>query len=153
VPQRGLECLTEKLRFGIRPSRSMRRATDRSFEVSRKSYYTVTTPLLLPRGPTVRAQRPGWTWLSPWSPGQNVAGAGFNLPPPWSRTRFRRLLNSIEFCGRQAIGNEGLAANALLLVDSLFSFGALTATKSSTVQNSLVYPHSVLISFWILESC
>jgi hypothetical protein len=33
------------------------------------------------------------------------------------------------------------------------SFGASTATKSSTVQNPLVYRRWVLISFWILDSC
>ena len=35
----------------------------------------------------------------------------------WSRTRFRRLLNATEFCRLHAIGVEGFAATALLLVD------------------------------------
>jgi hypothetical protein len=46
-----------------------------------------------------------------------VGERGFEPPTPWSRTRFRQLLNSIEFCRRQAIGIEGFAGTALLLVD------------------------------------
>ena len=46
-----------------------------------------------------------------------VGKRGFESPPPWSRTRFQQFLNSIEFCRRQAIGVEGFAGTALLLVD------------------------------------
>ena len=42
-----------------------------------------------------------------------VGERGFEPPTPWSRTRFSRLLNSIEFCRPQAIGIEGVAASAL----------------------------------------
>jgi hypothetical protein len=46
-----------------------------------------------------------------------VGKRGFEPPTPWSRTRFNRLAKSIESCRRQAIGVEGFAATALLLVD------------------------------------
>jgi hypothetical protein len=46
-----------------------------------------------------------------------VGERGFEPPTPWSRTRFRDLLNSIEFCRPQVIGIEGVAAVALCLVD------------------------------------
>jgi hypothetical protein len=41
-----------------------------------------------------------------------VGERGFEPPTPWSRTRFRRLLNSIEFCRPQVIDVEGIAATA-----------------------------------------
>ena len=48
---------------------------------------------------------------------QMVGERGFEPPTPWSRTRFQRLLNSIEFCRPQVIGVEGVAATALRPVD------------------------------------
>ena len=46
-----------------------------------------------------------------------VGERGFEPPTPWSRTRFRKLLNATEFCRPQAIGVEGFAATASSLVD------------------------------------
>jgi hypothetical protein len=48
---------------------------------------------------------------------QLVGERGFEPPTPWSRTRFRRLLDSIEFCRPQVIDVEGVAVTVLLLVD------------------------------------
>jgi hypothetical protein len=38
-----------------------------------------------------------------------VGERGFEPPTPWSRTRFRRLLNAIEFCRLQVIDDEHVA--------------------------------------------
>jgi len=46
-----------------------------------------------------------------------VGERGFEPPTPWSRTRFRKLLNATEFSRPQAIGVEGVAAAASLVVD------------------------------------
>src|ERR1700680_3040720 len=46
-----------------------------------------------------------------------VGERGFEPPTPWSRTRFQRLLNSIEICRPQTIDVEGFAATAPSLVD------------------------------------
>src|ERR1700730_1319432 len=43
---------------------------------------------------------------------QLVGERGFEPPTPWSRTRFRQLLNSIEFYRPQVIDVEGIAATA-----------------------------------------
>jgi hypothetical protein len=48
---------------------------------------------------------------------QLVGERGFEPPTPWSRTRFRQLLNTIEFCRPQVLGVEGVAYIALWLVD------------------------------------
>ena len=45
-----------------------------------------------------------------------VGERGFEPPTPWSRTRFRRLLNSIEFCSSQVIDIKGVADVAFRLL-------------------------------------
>jgi len=81
-----------------------------------------------------------------------VGERGFEPPTPWSRTRFRRLLNATELCRRQVIGVEGFAATALLLVDLRWAsvLRPLQNRLHSKIRwSTLVGP----ISFWILESC
>jgi hypothetical protein len=46
-----------------------------------------------------------------------VGERGFEPPTPWSRTRFRRLLNSIESCRPQLIEVERVGAGRTSAID------------------------------------
>ena len=48
---------------------------------------------------------------------QMVGERGFEPPTPWSRTRFYRLLNPIEFCRPQEIDVERVAVRQCSIVD------------------------------------
>ena len=51
-----------------------------------------------------------------------VGAKGFEPSTSWSRTRFRALWKSTEFCGSQLIDDEGVGASVLKAIETLCSW-------------------------------